>query len=406
VPKPIAGLELGEAFEPVRTTPMHRWHVGQGAQFEDVGQWKRPWFYPQNGEDLPAAVRREVLAVRGSVGMLDASTLGKIDIQGPDAAKLLNWVYSNAWSKLEVGKCRYGLMLDENGMVFDDGVTVRLADNHFLMHTTTGGAARVLAWLERWLQTEWPDLKVYLTTATDHWATTAVAGPKSRDVLEKICSDVDFADEAFPFMSFREGTVAGMRARVMRISFSGERSYEVNVAANDGLRVWQAIHEAGREFGITPYGTETMHVLRAEKGFIIVGQDTDGSVTPGDLGMSGLVAKTKDFLGKRSLARADTARADRKQLVGLLTADPAIVLTEGAQVLDGEPQCGLSPMAGHVTSSYLSPTLGRSIALALVRGGQARHGEQVQVASRAGASIAATLVDPVFYDAEGARQHA
>jgi sarcosine oxidase subunit alpha len=402
----VAGLELGDAFDPVRTTAMHAWHKAQGALFEDVGQWKRPWYYPRNGEDLHAAVRREVLAVRNGVGMLDASTLGKIDIQGPDAATLLNWVYSNAWSKLEVGKCRYGLMLDENGMVFDDGVTVRMGENHFLMHTTTGGAARVLAWLERWLQTEWPHLKVYLTTVTDHWATTALAGPKSREVLRKLCTDVDFDDAAFPFMSYREGTVAGVRARIMRISFSGERAYEINVPAEDGARVWGAIHTAGQAFGITPYGTETMHVLRAEKGYIIVGQDTDGSVTPVDLGMAAMVTKTKDCLGKRSLARSDTARADRKQLIGLLPDDPHFVLPEGAQVLAGEPGAIPTPMAGHVTSSYASPTLGRSIAMALVRGGLGRMGERVHVALRDGRAVTATIANPVFYDPKAERQNA
>ncbi|MFO1221180.1 MAG: sarcosine oxidase subunit alpha family protein [Burkholderiaceae bacterium] len=402
----VAGLELADAFDPVRTTPVHAWHVANGALFEDVGQWKRPWYYPRNGEDLHTAVRREVLAVRNSVGMLDASTLGKIDIQGRDAATLLNWVYCNAWSKLEVGKCRYGLMLDENGMVFDDGVTVRLAEHHFLMHTTTGGAARVLAWLERWLQTEWPHLKVYLTTVTDHWATTALAGPKSRDVLRKICSDVDFDDQAFPFMSYREGTVAGVRARLMRISFSGERAYEINVPAADGARVWEAIHAAGREFGITPYGTETMHVLRAEKGYIIVGQDTDGSVTPVDLGMEAMVAKTKDCIGKRSLARSHTSRRDRKQLVGLLADDPAFVLPEGAQVLAGEPGAIPTPMAGHVTSSYASPTLGRSIAMALVKGGLDRMGQRVHVAMRDGRSVTATIASPIFFDPKAERQHA
>ena len=402
----LAGPELGEAFDPVRTTAMHAWHEAHGARFEDVGQWKRPWYYPRAGEDLHAAVRREVLAVRRGVGMLDASTLGKIDIQGPDAATLLNWVYSNAWSKLEVGRCRYGLMLDENGMVFDDGVTVRLAEHRYLMHTTTGGAARVLAWLERWLQTEWPDLKVYLTTVTDHWATTALAGPQSRAVLTKLCDDVDFDDAAFPFMAYRQATVAGVPARLMRISFSGERAYEVNVPAAQGARVWEAIHDAGGEFGITPYGTEAMHVLRAEKGFIIVGQDTDGSVTPLDLGMQGLVARTKDFLGKRSLARSDTARRDRKQLVGLLTDDPSFVLPEGAQVLAGEPGEIPMPMAGHVTSSYDSPTLGRSIALALVRGGLDRMGARVHVAMRDGRSVTATIASPVFYDPKAERQHA
>ena len=401
----LAGLELGDGFDPVRTTPMHDWHQARGARFEDVGQWKRPWYYPQAGEDMAAAVRREVRAVRTQVGMLDASTLGKIDIQGPDAATLLDWVYSNGWRNLAVGRCRYGLMLDENGMVFDDGVTVRLAENHYLMHTTTGGAARVLAWMERWLQTEWPHLRVWLTTVTDHWATTALAGPKSREVLRTLCPDVDLDDQAFPFMACRTGTVAGVPARLMRISFSGERGYEINVPADEGARVWAAIHAAGEPHGITPYGTEAMHVLRAEKGFIIVGQDTDGSVTPIDLGMAGMVSRSKDFLGRRSLTRSDTARADRKQLVGLLTDDPHCVLPEGAQVLAGEPGALPMPMDGHVSSSYASPTLGRSIALALVRGGHGRMGQRVHVAMRDGSSTTAVITRPVFFDPEGKRQH-
>ena len=404
----IAGHELGETFEPIRTTCIHPWHVAHGATFEDVGQWKRAWSFPRPGEDRQAAVTREVAAARGAVATLDASTLGKIDIQGPDSAVLLNWMYCNAWSKLEVGKARYGLMLDENGMVFDDGVTVRRAPHHYLMHTSTGGAARVLAWLERWMQTEWPHLKVYLTTVTDHWATTAVVGPRSREVLRKLCPDVDFDDQAFPFMSFRAGTVAGVAARIFRISFSGERSYEVNVPAAHGLRVWEAIHDAGAEFGIAPYGTEAMHVLRAEKGFIIVGQDTDGSVTPLDLGMGAMVAAGKDCIGKRSLSRSDTARTDRRQFVGLLSEDAQFVLPEGAQVLAaaGAPSSPPVPMAGHVTSSYWSPTLGRSIALALVERGLSRFGEQVQVATRDGRSHAARITSPVFYDPRGERQHA
>ncbi len=402
----IAGLELGDGFDPVRTTPMHDGHVGRHARFEAVGQWKRPWYYPRPGEDMHAAVRREVLAVRERVGMLDASTLGKIDIQGPDSATLLDWVYCNGWRTLGVGKCRYGLMLDENGMVFDDGVTVRLGEHHYLMHTTTGGAARVLAWMERWLQTEWPHLKVWLTTVTDHWATVALAGPKSREVLRRVCADVDFDDTAFPFMAYREGTVAGIPARIMRISFSGERSYEINVPAAHGQRLWDALHDSGEPFGITPYGTEAMHVLRAEKGFIIVGQDTDGSVTPVDLGMGAMVSKAKDCIGKRSLTRSDTARADRKQFVGLLADDPGFVLPEGAQVLAGEPRARPMPMDGHVTSSYASPTLGRSIALALVRGGLGRKGERVHVGLRDGRSVTAVICDPVFHDPEAKRQHA
>jgi sarcosine oxidase subunit alpha len=345
----------GRLFDPARKTSPHLQHVAAGALFEDVGQWKRPWYFPRPGEDLHQAVNRECLAVRNGVGMLDASTLGKIDIQGPDAAKLLNWMYTNPWLKLEVGKCRYGLMLDENGMVFDDGVTARLAENHFLMTTTTGGAARVLGWMERWVQTEWPDMQVWMTSVTDHWSTFAVVGPKSRDVLRKVAAGVDLSNEAFPFMSWREATVAGVPARIMRISFSGEMCFEVNVPSNTGAHVWQALMQAGAGFGITPYGTEAMHVLRAEKGYIIVGQDTDGSITPYDLGMGGMVSKTKDFLGRRSLSRSDTARADRKQLVGLLTDDPQLVLPEGTQLTDKAAGTHAGADAGPCDIQLLQP---------------------------------------------------
>lgn len=405
----LAGRELGDFFDPIRKTSVHEWHVSRGAVFEDVGNWKRPWYFPLPGESMQAAVARECLAVRNGVGMLDASTLGKIDIQGPDAATLLNWVYTNLWSKLEVGKGRYGLMLDENGMVFDDGVTMRLGEQHYLMSTTTGGAARVLAWMERWLQTEWPHLDVHLTTVTDHFATFAVAGPLARKVLQSVCPDIDFSNAAFPFMSFRDGSVAGAGwsspARIMRISFSGELSYEVNVPANLGQRVWNALMEAGQEHGITPYGTETMHVLRAEKGYIIVGQDTDGSMTPQDLGMGGMVAKSKDCLGKRSLSRAHTAGGQRKQFVGLLARDPAVVLPEGSQIMHRASRAPIVPMIGHVTSSYMSPTLNRSIALGWVQDGQERMGQLVEVALPTGGFMPATIHSTVFYDPEGGRQH-
>jgi sarcosine oxidase subunit alpha len=401
----IAGPDLGELFEPIRKTAMHAWHEENGARFENVGQWKRPWYFPKAGEDLHAAVNRECLAARNAVAIMDASTLGKIDIQGPDAATFLNLVYTNAWSKLGVGRCRYGLMLDENGMVMDDGVTTRLGENHFLMTTTTGGAARVMAWLERWLQTEWPHFKVYLTSVTDHFATAAVVGPKSREVLKAVCNDIDFSPEAFPFMSYRDGTVAGVPAKVMRISFSGELAYEVNVAAHLGRHVWEALMQAGGPFGITPYGTEAMHVLRAEKGFIIVGQDTDGSVTPVDLGMDWIIAKGKDFIGRRSLARSDTRRDDRKQLVGLLTEDPRTVLPEGGQIVKDASVPAPVPMLGHVTSSYFSAFLDRSIALAVVKAGSRRHGEEVQVPLADGRVIRAKIASPVFLDPEGARQN-
>ena len=403
----FAGLERGELFDPARKTSPHEQHVAAGALFEDVGQWKRPWYFPRGNEDLHQSVRREVMAVRNGVGMLDASTLGKIDIQGPDAAKLLNWVYTNPWLKLEVGKCRYGLMLDENGMVFDDGVTARLGPDHFLMTTTTGGAARVLGWLERWVQTEWPDMRVYMTSVTDHWSTFAVVGPKSRAVVQKVCADVDLSNEAFPFMGWRDGTVAGVRARIMRISFSGEMSFEVNVPSHTGSHVWHALRNAGAEFDLTPYGTEAMHVLRAEKGYIIVGQETDGSISPFDLGLGAMVAKNKDFLGRRSLTRSDTARTDRKQLVGLLTDEAQLVLPEGTQLTERSSEGATPvPMLGHVTSSYFSPTLNRSIAMAVVRSGTQRMGQQVYGALADGRYVAAQVCSPVFYDPEGKRLHA
>jgi len=401
----LAGAMVGDTFEPRRYAPAQQSHVQRCALFETVGQWMRPWYFPKPGEDLHAAVNREALAARKGVAMMDASTLGKIDIRGPDAREFLNRVYSNAWSQLAPGKCRYGLMLDENGMVMDDGVTACLSDQHFMMTTTTGGAARVLTWLEKWLQTEWPELKVYLTSVTDHWSTSAVVGPDSRAVLAKLCTDIDLSPDAFKYMDCRVGTVAGVPARVFRISFSGEVAYEVNVDAAYGHYMWETLMAAGEQYNITPYGTETMHVLRAEKGFIIVGQDTDGSVSPIDLGMGWAVSMKKpfSFLGKRSLARADTARGDRKQLVGLMTEDPKVVLAEGAQIV-ARPGAG-QRSAGRVTSSYHSAFLGRSIALALIEGGLAREGE-VFYAWDGGATTAAKIVSPVFIDPEGKRQHA
>jgi len=412
----MAGLDRGQLSDPVRRTPMHAWHFERGAVFEDVGQWKRPWYYPRAGEDRDAAVRREAKAVRSSLGVLDASTLGKIEICGPDAARLLDRVYTNTFSNLSIGRCRYGLMCREDGMVFDDGVTTRLAADRFLMTTTTGGAARVLDWLEEWLQTEWTELKVHLTSVTEQWATVALAGPRSRDVLRALAPALTLDREAFPHLSMREGVVAGLTARVFRISFSGELGYEINVPGHYGQALWDAVMQAGDAHGITPYGTETMHLLRAEKGYIIVGQETDGTVTPIDLGLGRMVARRKDFLGRRSLARADTARGDRKQLVGLLTEDPDAVIPEGAQLVAAADAArashnmlgpdvyrdGIVAMLGHVTSSYWSPNLERGIALALVKSGRQRMGETV-VAPLVGRNVSARIVEPVFFDPLGAR---
>ena len=399
----LAGRDRGALMDPVRQTAMHEWHEDHGAVFEPVGQWHRPWWYPKPGEDKHAAVARECRAVREAVGILDASTLGKIDIKGPDAATLLDMVYTNAFSTLKVGRVRYGLMCGDDGMVFDDGTTARLGEQHYLMTTTTGNAAHVLEWLEEWLQTEWPKLKVYCTSVTEQWATVALAGPKARDVLAAMAPELALDTDSFPFMSVKEGIVAGVNARVFRISFTGELSFEINVPWHHGRHLWEALMQAGAEHGITPYGTEAMHVLRAERGFIIVGQETDGTTTPQDLGMDWIVSKKKpDFLGKRAWAREDTQRDDRKQLVGILTDNPNAVLPEGTQLVDkpGRPPL---PMIGHVTSSYASPTLGRSIALALVKGGRARMGETIHAAPESG-FLPCKVTEPVFYDPEGAKR--
>ena len=399
----FAGRDVDDLLDPVRRTPMHAWHERNGALFEDVGQWRRAWYYPQAGEDIHAAVNREVKAVRDSLGILDATTLGKIDIQGPDAAEFLNRVYTNAWLKLAVGRCRYGLMLKEDGMVMDDGVTTRLGEQHYLMTTTSGNAAAVMGHLEDYLQTEWPDLKVYLTSVTEQFATMTLSGPNARHLLAEL-TDADLSPEALPHMGYTPGKVAGVPARIFRISFTGELSYEINVPASFGMAVWQTLMTAGERYGITPYGTEAMHVLRAEKGYIIVGQETDGSVTPLDLDMDWIVSKTKDFVGKRSLSREDMAKPDRKQLVGLLTKDPQEVLPEGAQlveqVLDKPPM----PMLGHVTSSYWSPNCGRSIALALVKGGLARKGSTIFAPLADGKVVPCVVAEsPVFFDPKGER---
>jgi sarcosine oxidase subunit alpha len=356
------------------------------------------------------AVLRECAAVRTGVGMIDASTLGKIEVVGADAPVFLDRMYSGAMSRLELGRIRYGLMLGLDGMVFDDGVAMRLASDRYLVTTSTGGAARVLDRFEEWLQTEWPDLRVHCTSVTEQWAAIAVAGPRSREVLRAAGTDTDVSRDAFPFMTWRDGEVAGVEARLARVSFSGELAFEVHVAGWHGRHVWEALLEAGQPSGITPYGTGTMDVLRAEKGFVIVGQDTDGTVTPDDLGMSWIVNMRKgDFVGRRSLRRADLVRRDRRHLVGLLPADRDALLPEGAQLVAAE-HAGASPpvpMLGHVTSSYRSAVLGRTFALALLEGGRERLGSTVYARTRAGTAeeaITATVTEPIFYDPEGARR--
>ena len=401
----IVGRNVGEYFDIFRKTPMHEWHLKNKAEFENVGQWKRAWYYPKNNENMFEAVQRESKAARESAGILDASTLGKIDIQGTDASEFLNRVYTNAWSKLAVGKCRYGLMLNEDGMVYDDGVTTRLGENHYIMTTTTGGAANVLGKLEDYLQTEWPELDVYLTSVTDHFATISVCGPNSKKIISNVIPDLDLSDENFPHMSFKNTKIGKINCRVMRISFTGEHSYEINIQANYANSVWEKCMDVGKDFNITPYGTETMHLLRAEKGFIIVGQDTDATMTPIDLQMDWIVSKKKyDFIGKRSLYRSDTIKDDRKQLVGLLTDNPNEILEEGAQIVADINKSPIE-MLGHVTSSYYSPNLKKSIALGVVRGGKNMMGKKLIIPME-NKTINVTVADPVFLDKENKRLNA
>lgn len=404
----LAGRERGQMFDPARLTAIHPWHVEHGALFEDVGQWKRPWYYPQAGEDMHAAVFRECAAVRDSVGFMDASTLGKIEIRGKDAGEFLNRIYTNAFKKLAIGSARYGVMCKPDGMVFDDGVTLRLDEQRFYMTTTTGGAARVLDWLEEWSQTEWPELDVVCTSVTEQWSTVAVVGPRSRDVIARIFPDLDVTNESFPFMAFRDATTStGVSARVARISFSGELAFEINTEAWFGLHIWEQVFAAGHEFGITPYGTETMHVLRAEKGFIIVGQDTDGTVTPQDAGMDWVVSKAKPFIGDRSFKRADTAREDRSHLIGLLPVDRETFFPEGSQLVNQGISLDASqapvPMQGYVTSAYVSPALGSPFGLALVKNGRNRIGEILQIPNN-GSLIDVEVTSPVLFDPEGTRR--
>ncbi|WP_082734659.1 glycine cleavage T C-terminal barrel domain-containing protein [Novosphingobium sp. CCH12-A3] len=399
----LAGHHKDALFQPTRKTAIDGWAEANGAAFELVAQWRRAWYFPKAGEDMHAAVKRECLAVRNAVGIFDASTLGKIEVVGPDAAEFLNRMYTNPWKQLEPGRCRYGLLLKEDGFITDDGVAGRIADDRFHITTTTGGAARVLAMMEDYLQTEWPDLNVWLTSTTEQWSVIALQGPKAREVIAPLVEGIDLSPEAFPHMAVRFGSICGVETRLFRVSFTGELGFEINVPAEHGRAVWEAIFAAGKAHGITPYGTETMHVLRAEKGYIIIGQDTDGTVTPKDAGIEWAVGKKKpDFVGRRSLQRPDIVAPGRKQLVGLLTDDPNVVLEEGAQIVADPNQPVPMKMLGHVTSSYWSATLGRSIALALVAGGHDMMGQTVYI-PMPGQTLTAKVSGTVFFDPKGER---
>jgi sarcosine oxidase subunit alpha len=402
----IAGDARGALFKPIRRTPIHDWLDENGAHWEPVADWRRPYTIQRKGESVKDAVAREILNTRNNVGLLDASTLGKIIVKGPDAGRFLDMLYTNMMSTLKVGRCRYGLMCNENGFLSDDGVVARLSEDTFLCHTTSGGSDRIHAWMEEWLQTEWWDWKVYTANVTEQYAQIGIVGPNARKVIEAMgVEDMDVSKDALPFMAFADGRIAGIKARAYRISFSGELSYEIAVPAAEGRAFWDAALSAGAAFGIMPYGTEALHVMRAEKGFIMIGDETDGTVIPQDLNLHWAISKKKDdFLGKRAQERSYMQDPDRKQLVGLLTENPADVLPDAAHAVEGSKRAnGMESMIGHVTSTYYSPTLERSIAMALIKGGSRRLGEVLTFPLAGGKVIRATVVDPVFLDKDGER---
>ncbi len=400
----IAGFAKGLLFDPTRKTPIHDSAEAEGAVFEDVSLWKRAWYFPK-GVDMHAAVGRECRTVREAAGLFDASTLGKIEVVGPDAAKFLDLIYATPLASLAVGKCRYAIMLNEAGFIIDDGIVARIGEDRYHVTTTTGGAPRVLDLMEDYRQTEFPDLAVWMTSVTEQWAVIAVQGPKAREIVAPYVDGLDISPDAFKHMSVAECTFMGVACRLFRVSFTGEAGYEINVPADYGRAVWDALREHGRGLGAEPYGTETMHVLRAEKGYIIVGQETDGTVTPADAGLAWAVSKKKtDFVGKRGLERSDLVAPGRKQLVGLKSANPLTVLEEGAQIVADPNEAVPMTMLGHVTSAYHSDATGRSIALALVKDGRNLIGRTLYVPMPK-ETIAVEVTDTVFFDPEGERLH-
>ncbi|MGB2356557.1 MAG: sarcosine oxidase subunit alpha family protein, partial [Planktomarina sp.] len=397
----LAGEARGDLFQPVRKTPMHVWHDSHGADWEPVGAWRRPYAYPRGTETVAQAVEREVINTREKLGLLDASTLGKIIVKGPDAGKFLDMMYTNMMSTLKPGRCRYGLMCSENGFLSDDGVVARIDEQTWLCHTTSGGADRIHAHMEEWLQTEWWDWKVWVVNVTEQLAQVAVVGPNARKLLEKL-GGMDVSAERLPFMAWADGTIGGIDCRAYRISFSGELSYEIAVPANQGLAFWEMLMEAGAEFGAMPYGTECLHIMRAEKGFIMIGDETDGTVIPQDLGLNWAISKKKDdFLGKRAQERSFMDNPDRWQLVGLETLDGSVLEDGAYAIAEGTNANGQVNTQGRVTSTYYSPTLGRGIAMGLVHKGPDRMGEVISFTKIGASPVPAKIVSPVFYDPEG-----
>jgi sarcosine oxidase subunit alpha len=401
----IAARDIGERFAPARHSPLHAWHASHGALLEDYGEWKRPAAYLRTGETRADAIRREARAVRTSGGIYDGSSLGKIEIHGPDAKDFLDRFYINNLLTLQPGKARYGLMLRENGVIFDDGTVVALAPDRLLMTTTSGGALRVGAWLEDWRQCEWPNLRVSITPVTDQWATVALTGVHARTLLQRLRPDFDVSNEAFPHLGMREGRVLGMPARIYRVSFSGELTYEINVPASSALTLWETLLQEGGPLGITPYGLESLMLMRLEKGFLHIGSDTDGTTVPDDVGWGKVAAnKSKHYIGKRSLSLAQNVRADRLQLVGLQGVGAESLPMGSHLLLRGRNSA--RPSDGWITSAGRGSLDDKPIALAMLSAGRAAVGREVTVHDGGRLVCRAEVVAPSFYDPTGARMNA
>ncbi len=399
----IAGQRHGGFYAPARLLPAHDWHLDHGAVFENYGTWKRPEYYTTNGHDRDAAIAGEVLATRQSVGLLDGSPIGKVEIKGPDAGEFLNRIYVNNVLTLKPGRVRYGIMLSENGIVIDDGVFSRLGDDHYLVNPTSAHADLITNWLEKWHQCEWPDLDLIISPVTGQWAVATVAGPRSRELLQEIESDIDFSAEALPHMSMVAGSFLDVPARVQRVSYSGEMSFEIGVPATQGQRVIEALMSSGGD-RIKLIGIEALGTLRTEKGYLHIGGDTDGMTNALDIGFGAIVTKKQtDFIGKRSLLRAEDQRGDRRQLVGIEPLDDNEDLKPGAHFVTPSDQGSRSQ--GIVTSACFSPTLQRTIGLGLLESGFERKGETLTVFDD-GRNFDVRITDPVFYDPSGEKMNA
>ena len=399
----IVGREVGKHYRPTRKSPMHSWHENNNAVFVDAGLWLRPRYYKQDKENLSEAAKREAFNVRNNVGVCDVTSLGKIDIKGPDSAEFLNRVYTNAWMKLPIGKARYGVMLREDGIVFDDGTTTRISENHFHMTTTTAQAVNVLSHLEYYLQVVWPDLNVNVLSTTEQWAGAALAGPNSRNLLGKLFPEMDVSNEGLPFMGYKEGNLFGVPARIFRISFSGELAYEINVESGYGIFMWEKIIENGKEMNIEPYGTEALSTLRIEMGHV-AGSEIDGRVIPSDLSLDGMISKKKDFIGKRSLNREAFLNPEREKIVGVVPVDKKTMIPEGSHIVsDGNAQLPNKKL-GHVSASCWSVEYNNPFSLAILKDGKKKIGDKLfALCPLKNKNIAVEIVSSHYVDPKGER---